>query len=371
MTQVRGSTLEQLSQTVMGRRLASRALALLVGEQQGVPLVGADEQPPAAARAAAHRALDEEQTHYTSGPGMLPLRQALAERSTADGFPTPAETVVVTNGGAEALYIALQCVLQRGQRMLLGGPVLPQVREMLAFIGVTAVSAERDAAARFSVQVEDVASIEADALLLASPSPVTGQALDGERLAELVSVASARGMTVIVDRSLAWCGFDPDTARFPDAALGEMVLTTGSFSHAYAMSGWRAGYITAPQRHFAVMRELKVAMSICTSSITQCAALAALQAGDTWLAERRATFAARRGQLLTALRGTGFVALESDAWPYLLLQREDGADASGEATRLSQNLGVRVSDAGQCDPALRGYLRADLSAVTAGKGGVA
>ena len=65
------------------------------------------------------------------------------------------------------------------------------------------------------------------------------------------------------------------TFQFPEPELGSKLLTTGSFSLAYEMAGWRAGYFTAPAEHAGTMLELKQAMSICTSAVSQFAALAA------------------------------------------------------------------------------------------------
>jgi aspartate/methionine/tyrosine aminotransferase len=353
----------EVAQTLIGRRIASRAQALLA--EQPAPVPRRDDLPPPAARAAAHRALDEGQTHYTSGPGILPLRAALAARSTADGFPASADEIVVTNGGAEALYVALQAAVRPGEAVLLGGPVSRRLRAMLDFVGASTVTPAFDPAHGFCVRPEEVARSKARVLLLASPSPLTGLALPGTTLTALLAAATEQGLTVILDRALAWCCYDPAAARCPEPALGARVLTTGSYSHAYAMHGWRAGYCAAPAEQFAPVRELKVAMSICTSSITQFAALAALAEGEDWLAARRATFAARRDRVVATLAGSDIAVVTPDAWPFVLLHAP-GATAD-TATRLTGDLGMAISRAGDDDPALSDYLRVDLSA-TEGSG---
>ena len=94
---------------------------------------------PEHVQAAAAAALDRGETHYTTRPGVIPLREAIAQRLTADGFPATVETVLVTNGGAEALYIALQMLLTPSRRMVVAGPVPPNVVAMIRFIGAEPV----------------------------------------------------------------------------------------------------------------------------------------------------------------------------------------------------------------------------------------
>jgi aspartate aminotransferase len=294
----------------MGRALAERAVAMtappvitLSNAKGRVPRPDVDLtrpetlQPPEHVRQSAKDALDRGETHYTARPGVPELRRAIATRSTAEGFPATVDSVVVTNGGAEALYIALQTALQPGDRILVGGPVAPNITRMIEFIGATAQHLPLRAQGRFMPDADDLSvgqATGARALLLASPSPVTGSALPGATLERLLRVALSNGLTVILDRTHATCYYDPALARFSDQDLGARVLTTGSFSTGHGLAGWRAGWFSAPAEHVATMRELKQAMSICTSAVAQYAALAALEGPQNWLGERRAMFAAPR-----------------------------------------------------------------------------
>lgn len=367
--------------TVMGRRLAERALRL-VGAAEGDELrAGSDagvdinidltepesEQTPEHVRAAAHDALDRGETHYTSGAGIFLLRRALAERSTAEGFPATPDGIVVTNGGAEALYIALQSVLRPGDRVLVAGPGAPGVGQLIAFIGAVSVPLPVQRAARFIPDPTAILDAEPAprVVLLASPSPVTGVAIPAEQLAALIDAAHARGVLVILDRSLAWCGFEQHDGI---AVAGASVLTIGSFSTAYAMSGWRVGYVAAPDdliNLFSGMSDLKVAMSICTSAISQYAALAALDGPTHWLDVRRASFIARRDLALGLLREAGMDAVvpDADAWPSLLLDtRLMHPDDCRAARMLANDTGVRVEPASRYGPSLAGYTRITLAA---------
>ncbi|HEX5166688.1 MAG TPA: aminotransferase class I/II-fold pyridoxal phosphate-dependent enzyme, partial [Thermomicrobiales bacterium] len=351
----------------IGRRLARRAVALVPGtatQPATTDLVdltrSAASTPSPAVAAAAHAALDRGETHYTARPGIPQLCAALAARSAGEGFPADAESVVVTNGGSEALYIALQSVARPGSRVLLAGPVAPNIPKMIAFIGATSIQVDSTAS---SPTAATIAGYDADVLLLASPSPITGVAIPPDELAAIVRQAGERGMAVILDRSLAWCCYDPVLAHFPDPDLGATILTTGSFSLAYEMAGWRAGYFTAPAQHAGAMLELKQAMSICTSAISQFAALAALEAADDWLNTKRSAMQTRRDAVILRLEQAGLSTIVPDSWPFLLLDtRLAHPDDRQAADMLREQAGVIVEPASIYGPSLAGYARITLAA---------
>jgi aspartate/methionine/tyrosine aminotransferase len=361
--------------TVIGRGLAERAIMLASVERARAPIAaeqvtldltdGTHDVTALHIRDAAKDALDRGETHYTSGPGILKLRSAIAERSTAEGFPASADAIVVTNGGSEAIYIALQSVLRPGDRVLIAGPIAPNVVRMIEFVGAVPVHLTVRASNRF---LPEVAQIEASepaprALLLGSPSPVTGVALSDDRLRDIIAAADDRGITTILDRSLAWCAYNASDVTFSDPDLAARVLTVGSFSHAYAMSGWRVGYFTAPIQLIDEMRELKLAMSICTSSISQFAALAALEGPEEWLAARRAEFSQRRDLALQLLDNAGIGAFAPDAWPALLLDtRLIHPDDHQAAAMIARDTGVLVEPASRYGPTTTGYTRITLAA---------
>src|SRR5690606_5379402 len=156
------------------------------------------------------------ETHYTSRPGVVELREAIAQRVSAEGFPVTADSVVVTNGGAEGLYIALQAVLSAGDRIAMPEPIMPNVAAMIAFIGAELVRIPTSADQQFRPSVDALLESGASTILLASPSPITGVALSPEETRKLAAGAIERGTTLILDRSLAPAAYDPATVDFGD-----------------------------------------------------------------------------------------------------------------------------------------------------------
>jgi aspartate/methionine/tyrosine aminotransferase len=355
--------------TVIGRRLADRALHLAATHhtRPAVPdgildlTTPVASAPPASVREAAKAAMNQGETHYTSAGGILPLRTAIAEWLTADGFPSSADTVVVTNGASEALYIALQSSLAPAVRVATVGPFDASVTDLIAFNAAEHVPLPVRARERFVPAIADIEASEATVLLLASPSPVTGVALPPSALAQAIDAGLRGGMTVIVDRSLAWCCYDPASARLDDPDLGARVLTVGSFSTAFDMAGWRVGYLSASADRLAAMHELKQSMSICTSTIGQFAGLAAVEASEEWLHQRRHTLADRLAWVQKAIGGALMTTIQPDAWPFLLLDtRLIHPDDRQAAAMIAKDAGVAVEPASAFGAACAGYVRIRL-----------
>ena len=107
-------------------------------------------------------------------------------------------------------------------------------------------------------------------------------------------------MTVVLDRSLATALYDPALARFGNPELGANLVTIGSFSAGYGLAGWRVGWLSAPPETMKLFRELKQAMSICTTAVSQFAALSVLDGPADWVELRRADFTRRRDEAMAA-----------------------------------------------------------------------
>jgi len=354
----------------MGRALADRALLLAAElgpvDRPRVPgLIDLtrpcqDEIPPHIARAAKD-ALDRGETHYTTRPGIVPLRQAIAARQTADGFPTTADNVVVTNGAAEACYIALQTLLAPGARLLAPDPLPPNLAAMVRFLGADLVRLPTEPSNRFLPTGEAIATAGADVLLLANPSPVTGVAIPPPDLARLAAAALGAGTAVVLDRALATACFDPALARFPDPDLGARLVTLGSFSTGHGLAGWRVGWFSAPEAQIPKLRELKQAMSICTTAVSQWAALAALEGPTGWYARRRTRFAALRDEVAAHLAGANLRVLPADAFPPLLVDtRAIDPDDRRVVARLRDEVRVVVAPGSIYGEATAGLIRIDL-----------
>jgi aspartate/methionine/tyrosine aminotransferase len=288
------------------------------------------------------------------------LRRAIAARSTSEGFPATADTTVVTNGGAEAIYIALQAVLSAESTALVVEPVSPHVIEMITFIGAKIERISPSVGDRFVPSSSAIEQSRANALVISSPSLISGVEIPASDLERLIGAAVAQGMDVILDRSGVPCLYQPQGAPF-NAELGANVITIGSFSAGYGLHGWRVGFFTAPGDRAAKLRGLKQAMSICTTAVSQFAALAALEGPTEWLAARREEFNARRAAVVEQLRSSSFSVVSPDAYPALLIDARSVHSNDRELTaRLAREYGIAVEPGSRFGDSTQGFLRIDL-----------
>lgn len=317
-------------------------------------------EPPPYVAAAAQAALERGETHYTDRAGILPLREALAARLQTEGIAADAGRLIITNGGSEARFIALQTLVRAGtgMRVLAVGPLQADVRRLLSLLGADVVDLPLRGSRRFRPQMRDIEAAlpTVGLVLVADPCPLSGVA-DAEGTAELLTRAARAGLPVVLDRSAAWQRYDGAAHTLhltPDAN----VWVVGSFSDTWALQGWRIGYLLAPSTEVGAPVELKQAMSICTSSVAQQVALAVLDADSDWLDTRRAALRARRDAVLQELAFGGVDLLVPDAWPSLLLHTwAVQPDDRAAAEMLERQARVRVEPATRHGEGLVGWTR--------------
>jgi aspartate/methionine/tyrosine aminotransferase len=352
----------------MGRALAGRVLSHLAASESrpegsgAIDLTAAEPATtPEHVRAAAKTALDQGETHYTAGTGIPELREAIAGRLTAGGYPVEQASVGVTNGGTEAIYIALQSALKPGDTALIVEPISPHIVDMVEFIGATPLRITTSQEDNFTPTVDDIRDQDAQLLLIASPSAVTGKRIPTIALEELITAARERQMPVLLDLSYADGLYIPEVIPFSNPDLTREIILTGSFSTAFGLAGWRIGFFSAPPADLALFNGLKMSMSICTTAVSQFAATTALTGPFDWFVDRREEFAARRDLATALLDDAGFDYVRPDAFPPLLIDVSGMGGGDAVADELAgQN--VAVDPGSRFGPATAGYVRINLGA---------
>lgn len=356
----------QRPNTVMGRALAGRVLSHLAASESRPEGAGAIDLTTAEAattpehvRAAAKTALERGETHYTAGTGIPELRAAIAERLTADGYPVELASIGVTNGGTEAIYIALQSALKPGDTALVVEPISPHIVDMVEFIGATPQRITTLAEDNFTPTVEAIKEQDAQLLLIASPSPITGKRVPTIALEEFITAARDRKMPVLLDLSYADGLYVPEAIPFSNPGLTSEIILTGSFSTAFGLAGWRIGFFSAPPADLALFNGLKMSMSICTTAVSQFAATTALSGPFDWFVDRRQEFAARRDLATGLLDNAGLNYVRPDAFPPLLIDVSGigGGDAVADVL-AGQN--VAVDPGSRFGASTAGYIRINL-----------
>lgn len=302
---------------------------------------------------AATRFIASGDVHYTSGLGLPALREAIArfyhDRFGADVAP---ERIIVTAGASGALMLALAATTDPGDEWLLPDPGYPSNRHLVRSFEGVARGLPVDAASRYQPtpgQVDSAWSARTRGLMVATPSNPTGTLLTGAEIEALHRVTQARGGLLLVDeiyQGLTY-GVDASTALSrPALNAADDLFVVNSFSKYFGMTGWRLGWLVAPQGYVRTVEKLAQHFFIAPSTPAQHAALAAFAPSTLDILEaRRHEFAERRDTLLPALRDIGFtIAAEPQGAFYIYADVSPLADdAEALARRLIEEAGVAAT----------------------------
>src|SRR5229473_7893967 len=262
--------------------LDARAKALKAAGQPIISFgVGEPDFPtPEPIKQAATRAMADNATHYTTVSGDPALRKLVAERtSEMTGVPFSWSQVIATSGAKEALYIAMQVLCDPGDEVLLPAPYWVSYAEQAKMAGATVVPIETSAPA-WKLTPDDLRrhlTPRSRVLVLCTPCNPTGAVYSDAELAALAEVLAEADMAAVIDEIYARISYVP-VGRWLRAApqLADRTMIVDGVSKAYAMTGWRLGWLVGPKPIVDAATALQSHLSSHPSSITQRAALFAL-----------------------------------------------------------------------------------------------
>jgi aspartate/methionine/tyrosine aminotransferase len=293
---------------------------------------------------AAQRFLSGGHVHYTAALGLPGLREAISGfYRTRYGLEISPERVVVTAGASGALLLALGVLVNPGDEWLLPDPGYPCNRHFVRLLEGKPVSLAVTAATSYQPTAEQLGeswTARTRGLLVASPANPTGTLIDPCAMAALAAAVATRGGTLLVDEIYHGLTYGVDATSA--LALSEDVFVINSFSKYFGMTGWRLGWLVAPQRYVREIEKLAQNLYIAPSTVAQHAALAAFgPATRTILESRRHEFSLRRDILLPGLRSLGFqIAAEPQGAFYVYADSSGLADDSFE---LAEQLLTKAS----------------------------
>lgn len=284
--------------------LAAKAQEL---KAQGKDVIGLavgepDFDTPDHIKSAAKKAMDEGKTKYTPVPGTPELRKAIAEKfKRENGLEYKPEQVIVGTGGKQVLYNAFMATLNAGDEVVIAAPYWLSYPEMVALAEGTPVIVNTTAQDGFKMKPADLeAAITSKTkwVILNSPSNPTGAAYTAEELKALGEVLKKHPDVWILSddiyEHLTYDDFKFTTIAQVVPELYDRTLTVNGVSKAYAMTGWRIGYAAGPLELIKAMSKVQGQSTSNPSSISQAAALAALNGDQEFLKEWRAKFKERR-----------------------------------------------------------------------------
>lgn len=246
-----------------------------------------DFDTPEYIKQAANQALAQGKVHYTSNFGLMELRQAIADRLKRENHVDyKASEVLVTVGLSEAVFAVLASLLDEGDELLVPDPVWLNYINVPNLLGAKAVTYSLKEENGYQMDLDEVRSkitSKTRGIVIVTPNNPTGGVLEEDVLKELAEIAKANDLMVIADEIYERLVYDGakhvSIASLP--GMKERTFTMNGMSKAYAMDGWRLGYVAAPEEYITVMNKFHQHNTTCAPNFVQVASIAALtQEGD-------------------------------------------------------------------------------------------
>ncbi len=309
----------------------------------GQPFVGA----PDTARAAIRAQIDTHLFGYTDGLGAPALRARIAAwYGETYGLDVAPARVAITAGASAAFVLTFLALFNTGDRVALAAPGYPPYRHVLKALGMNPAMIEAQPREKLQLTPAHLRTLALEAplagALVASPANPTGAMLNKAELAALADAARAEGAAFISDE--IYHGLTYEAPAVTALAVDPDAIIINSFSKYWAMTGWRIGWIVAPEPLMGAIERLSQNLFISAPAPGQAAALAAIEAREACEA-RKAVYAANRARILSALPGLGLKAVAPpDGAFYVLVDiGAHGMDSETFAARALAEAGVSMT----------------------------
>jgi len=344
------------------------------GREGLIPLwVGEGDLPtPAFIAEAARRSFEAGETFYTAQRGLPALREAIAAYMTRCygglGRTFTPDQFFVTTGGMHALQIAMRLLAGPGDEVIVPTPAWPNFEAALTISGARTVGAplelsDEGEGLRWRLNPERVARAitpRTRALVVNTPANPTGWTASLEELQALLALAREHGLWIIADEIYGRIFFEGGRAPSLHDIMEpeDRILFVQTLSKNWAMTGWRVGWLEAPQALGPVIENLIQYSTSGVATPTQRAAAAALEHGEAFLAHQLARLRASRDVLCAALSATGKARFASPLGSFYLFCAFEGlTDSRAAAMRIVDEANVGLAPGTAFGPGGEGFMR--------------
>ena len=293
------ATLAMKSRATEMRRQGHPVVALSAGEP--------DFDTPAPIADAGVKAIREGFTHYTENPGTLELREAICDKLERDNALSYAPgQIVCSNGAKQSLALAIHVLCDEGDEVLIPAPHWVSYPEMARFAGAEPVVVPTGVEDQYRLTPEaldDALTDRTRVFVLCTPSNPTGSMYSPAELEALAEVvAQYDDLFVVSDEIYEHVRFDAEHRAFASVpGMKDRTVTVNGFSKAYAMTGWRLGFLAAPAPVAEAAAKIQSQFTSAPSSISQKAGVAALEMDQSPVDEMVAAFRRRRDVVVERL----------------------------------------------------------------------
>jgi aspartate aminotransferase len=304
--------------------------------------------------AAIAAAKDPANHRYTPAAGLPALREAIAAKTLRDsGYEVSPGSVLVTNGGKQAVYQAFAAIVDPGDEVLLPAPYWTTYPEAIRLAGGVPVEVFAGADQGYLVTVEQLEAARTPrtkVLLFCSPSNPTGAVYSPEQTAEIGRWALEHGIWVITDEIYEHLTYDhsvftPIVRVVPD--LADTTIVLNGVAKTYAMTGWRVGWMIGPSDVIKAATNLQSHLTSNVANVSQRAAIAAVSGDLAAVAEMREAFDRRRRtivDLLGAIDGVEIPTPQGAFYAYPSVEKLLGRTIRGVTPRTSAELASLILD---------------------------
>jgi len=310
-----------------------------------------DFDTPEHIKAAAIEALNAGFTKYTPSSGTPELRAAISEKFKRDnGLDYKPSEIIVSNGAKQSCFNAIMAVCGEGDEVVIPAPYWLSYPEMVRLAGAEPVVVQTTAENGWKMtpqQFEEAMSPRTKMVIINSPGNPTGAVYTKEELRALVEVAADEEITILSDEIYECLTYDG--ARHVSVAsltpeARDLTITVNGFSKAYAMTGWRLGYLGAPEKIAKAIDSMQSHATSGPCSFAQKGGLAALTGSQQCVTDMREEFNIRREYMHERLSGIHNVsALKPQGAFYMLADISKlGMTSTNFADRLLSKANVAV-----------------------------
>ncbi|ONI73274.1 aspartate aminotransferase [Actinosynnema sp. ALI-1.44] len=308
--------------------------------------------PDAIVQAAVEAAADPRNHRYTPAAGLPELRAAIAEKTKRDsGYEIDASQVIVTNGGKHAVYQTCATLLDPGDEVILPAPYWTTYPESITLAGGVPVPVVTDETQGYLVTVEQLEAARTPrtkALMFVSPSNPTGAVYPREQVEAIGRWAVEHGIWVIADEIYEHLVYDGAKAESMPVVVPELADTcviVNGVAKTYAMTGWRVGWMIAPQDVTKAAANLQSHLSSNVANVSQRAALAAVSGPLDAVREMHTAFDRRRRaivELLSAIPGVEVPTPKGAFYVYPSVKGLLGKEIRGVRAQTSTELAALI-----------------------------
>jgi len=330
-------------------RMGEHVIHLEVGEP--------DFDTPECISEACYRAICEGKTHYTHSLGLIELREVIAEDYWKKyRVKVSPEQILIASGTSPAMLLLFSALLEPGDEVILSNPYYPCYPNIIRFVDGSPVFVkvlEEEGFQYLPEMIEEKLNPKVKGIMINSPSNPTGNVMRPERMKEITKFSPF----IISDEiyhGLVYEGKVHTILEFTDRAF-----VINGFSKLYAMTGWRLGYVIAPQEFIRPMQKIQQNLFISASSFAQWGALMGLKEAEKDVQKMRETYDQRRRFLIPKLKELGFgITVEPTGAFYILANaKKFSNDSYHLAFDILKNAKVGVAPGIDFGTNAEGYLR--------------